>query len=44
MNGKVNGKGVYNWVNGDNYDGEWKDGQKHGYGVWKNTEGDRYIG
>lgn len=26
-------------VNGEVYDGEWKDGKKHGYGVWKGTKG-----
>jgi len=42
--GKVGGKGLYKWVNGDTYDGEWKEGNKHGYGVWKNDSGDSYVG
>jgi 1-phosphatidylinositol-4-phosphate 5-kinase len=40
----VCGKGIYTWYNGDIYDGEWLDGMKHGYGVWKNFAGDSYIG
>lgn len=26
------------------YDGEWVDGTKDGYGVWKGKNGDSYIG
>lgn len=25
-NGKVKGKGVYTWTNGEKYDGDWLDG------------------
>jgi hypothetical protein len=31
----VDGKGLYKWSNGESYDGEWSEGIKHGYGVWK---------
>ncbi len=26
------GKGIYEWANGDQYDGSWKKGKRHGYG------------
>ena len=42
--GRVSGKGLYTWVNGDTYDGEWVNEIKHGYGVWKGASGDSYIG
>jgi len=42
--GKAHGKGVYQWTNGEVYDGEWKNGVKDGYGVWKGVFGDSYIG
>ncbi len=43
--GKVEGKGVYTWVQTDEvYDGEWQQGQRHGYGIWKSNRGDSYIG
>ena len=29
---------------GEVYDGEWMMGIKHGYGVWKGTNGESYIG
>lgn len=29
------GKGVFTFANGDVYDGEWRNGQKHGHGVYK---------
>ena len=28
LNGKANGKGVYTWLSGEVYDGEWTDAQK----------------
>ena len=31
-----NGQGVYLWGNGDKYDGDWKNGEKHGKGVPEN--------
>jgi hypothetical protein len=32
------------WKNGEIYDGEWVEGVKDGYGIWKGTNGDSYIG
>jgi len=35
-------KKVINYTNGDRYDGEVKDGNKHGKGVYTWANGDRY--
>ena len=32
-------KGVYQWVDGDIYDGAWKNGERHGKGIFKNADG-----
>jgi len=42
--GKAHGKGVYSWSNGEVYDGEWDQGLKHGYGIWRGLYNDSYIG
>ena len=42
--GKAGGKGKYKWVNGEEYDGDWKDGFKNGKGIWKSNKGDQYVG
>ena len=42
--GKAHGKGVYTWKNGEIYDGEWVNGVKQGYGIWKGLNNDSYIG
>lgn len=42
--GKAGGKGVYKWINGEEYDGDWFNGYKHGKGIWKSNKGDEYIG
>lgn len=34
---KRNGKGTYQYVNGDVYDGDWKDNKKHGKGIYTCT-------
>ncbi len=44
MEGKAHGKGLYQWSNGEIYDGEWVHGAKQGYVVWKGTNGESYIG
>ena len=31
-------------ADGDTYDGEWKDDNKHGRGVYKGADGDTYDG
>lgn len=30
--GKMHGKGQFKWGGGDEYDGEWRDGEMHGTG------------
>ena len=30
----MDGKGVYNWKNGDKYVGEWKYGRINGFGIF----------
>lgn len=30
--------GLYIWVNDAHYDGEFKDGMRHGKGLWKSTK------
>lgn len=32
----LNGKGSYKHIDGSEYDGDWKDGKRHGYGIFKN--------
>ncbi len=39
-----NGKGTYNWPEGDKYIGEWKKSQFHGQGTYIYTNGDKYEG
>ena len=33
-NGQKNGKGRFEWPNGEIYEGQWKNGKKHGSGLW----------
>ena len=40
----VNGKGTKTFSNGGKYIGEFKDGNLHGYGIYKVFNGDEYIG
>ena len=35
MNGKPEGYGEYYWVNGSFFKGYFKNGLRHGHGVWK---------
>jgi hypothetical protein len=44
MNNKTHGKGTYTWANGEIYDGEWLQGSKNGFGIFKGTKNDSYIG
>jgi hypothetical protein len=32
-------KGVYHWSDGDEYEGEWKDGERYGIGVFRSADG-----
>jgi hypothetical protein len=38
------GRGIYTWANGDRYDGQFKDGKKHGTGRINFTNGEKYTG
>ena len=33
IRGKAEGVGIFRWANGEVYEGEWKDGLKHGKGI-----------
>ena len=35
-------RGFYTWTNGETYDGEWKNGEKNGYGTFNFLDGDGY--
>lgn len=37
--GKRHGKGVYRWLSGETYRGEWKNDSHHGFGEWKYADG-----
>lgn len=39
-----NGKGTYQFANGDKYYGQWKDGKMTGNGRYEFSNGDRYNG
>ena len=39
-----NGKGTYQFANGDKYYGQWKEGKMHGTGKYEFANGDRYNG
>ena len=36
--GERKGEGVYYYQNGDIYDGDWKKGMRHGYGVYTHAK------
>lgn len=38
------GQAKFIWKNGEEFVGEWKNGRKDGYGVWKSPKGDFYEG
>ena len=42
--GKIDGRGVYKWVDGGSYEGEFKGGMKHSRGVYVSVTGDTYTG
>ena len=47
-NNKREGKGEFIWFNGEYYNGEWMNNQKHGSGIWASSytssHPDTYIG
>ena len=44
INNKLNGKGVFYYVNGDKYDGDFKDNKLNGYGTLYYKNGNKYEG
>ena len=42
--GCKNGKGIYNWPTGENYNGEWKDEKFNGKGTYTYANGNKYVG
>lgn len=44
LNGKLNGKGSYEWSNGTKYDGEWVNGRRTGKGTFTWSTGNKYVG
>jgi len=42
--GQRHGKGLYEWNNGDRYEGTFQNGKRHGKGVFVWNTGDRYEG
>ncbi|SCM09982.1 conserved Plasmodium protein, unknown function [Plasmodium chabaudi adami] len=44
LDGKLHGKGVLKYKNGEEYEGEFYNGKKDGMGKWKDLEGDSYEG
>ena len=36
------GRGIMLFPNGDRYQGEWKDGRRHGQGIYVSSDGDKY--
>ncbi|MEO5331354.1 MAG: hypothetical protein H7839_04970 [Magnetococcus sp. YQC-5] len=39
-----NGMGTFRFDNGDEYSGEWHNGQRHGTGTYTYTNGEKYVG
>ena len=39
-----NGFGKYKYIDGDSYEGEWKDGKFHGQGTKTFLNGEKYVG
>ena len=49
VNGLFHGYGIYSWINGDRYEGMWKNNHREGEGTWiwgenSSSTGDRYQG
>ena len=42
--GAAHGHGVFEWVSGARYEGQWKDHKKHGHGVLESADGNRSEG
>ena len=44
MNNKINGKGIYHWVDGRKYEGDWENNKMHGKGIYTWPDGRKYDG
>lgn len=42
--GKIEGRGVFLWVNGDRFEGEWKEDLQNGQGTFASADGSVYYG
>lgn len=43
-NGRIEGRGVFMWVNGDRFEGEWKNDLQNGQGTFASSDGSVYYG
>ena len=43
-NNEINGRGIFQWKNGDMYEGEMTDGKMNGHGIYKYANGQIYEG
>ena len=43
-NGRMNGKGMYRWIDGKRYEGEWVMGIRTGFGVTYYLNGEKHDG
>lgn len=42
--GRIEGRGVFMWVNGDRFEGEWKNDLQNGQGTFASSDGSVYYG
>ena len=42
--GESHGQGIYEWADGNRYEGQWKDDNMHGQGIYQFPDGSRYEG
>ena len=42
MDDQQHGYGVYKYFDNEVYEGEWKEGNQHGRGIWWNADGSVY--
>ncbi|KAK1747973.1 phosphatidylinositol-4-phosphate 5-kinase-related protein [Skeletonema marinoi] len=41
LNNKYHGEtGIYKWADGDKFEGQWRNGERHGVGIFTKTDGD----
>lgn len=42
--GQRHGLGSYNFLDGERYEGEWRNGHMHGQGTFYESDGAKYVG